>query len=1020
MSNPRRPSRPAPCGAITRRSLLMRTAATGFILGVDPIAFATARSGLSAEGREVSDAMQRDFLNPPDAYKAGVYWWWLDGAASKEGITADMEALKQQGISYALIFNSGSPGDGVPPGPPFMSDPWREYFRFAVREAARRGIELSVNLCDGWNAGGPWVTKDDAIKDLVWGETAIEGPAEIDRVVPTPARALKLSGTDSQEVDLSADWYRDIAVLACREHEDGKWRREDIEDLTHLTREGRLRWKAPAGRWTILRFGYVVRKQAGMNVEIGYHLTKGGTSPVPAWEIDPMSAGAMDRHFAQTGAKLVEDAGALAGKTLKYLHVDSWEIGIPTWTDRFAEEFRARRGYDPIRYLPALVGKELDSEGAGRRFDWDFRRTIADLIAQNYYGRLAHLCHQHGLGTDCEAGGPFYTQFIDALECQGIQDLPMGEFWSSREPYQLDEVQGTSTPFFHTVEKEYPFSAFGTIKQAAVAAHIYGKKICQAESYTSMNADWTVDPYFLKALGDRAFCLGLTRQVLCFDVLQPSLTDEPGYEWEHVGSNFDRKVTWWPLSHGWLTYLARCQRLLRQGVFAADILYFAGETLPNFVLLDRKPIPGYDFDAINAQALLGRAGVRDGKLVLPDGVTYRYFVLPEGAAQSMTPAVLGKIRKLVEGGVTLVGTRPMHSLGLTNHARAEQLVAEDADALWGREEGSSGNLGTSGTRRVGKGRVIWGRALDEVIQADGLEPDMEFRGAASSKDMDWIHRHDPHHDIYFLANLSERTVSTEAVIRVSGRVPELWDPVTGEIRDLEEFRAEGARTAIPLQFAPKQSFFVVFRRKIPPAAAAAAAAAAGSGSGSENFPALTKIAGLEGPWEVAFDSKLGGPGRVTFQHLEDWSRRPEKGIRYYSGRATYRRTFVLPGGIPRRLFLDLGEVKNLAQVRLNGKDLGVVWTAPWRVDITEAAIPDDRNELEIDVVNLWPNRLIGDGLLPKSQRLTRTNVRTYDTPHPIFGYSDTDADSGKPKMSDTTPDLLPSGLLGPVTLLSEA
>lgn len=1003
MSSSRGRSRPAPCGAITRRSLLIRTAATGLILGVDPIALASTSDAPPGDDAP-ADAIYRGFLNPPDACKAGVYWWWLDGAASREGITADMEAMKRQGISYALLFNSGSPGDGVPPGPPFMSEPWRESFRFAVREAARFGLEMSVNICDGWNAGGPWVTKDDAIKDLVWGETQIEGPAKVDRRLPTPARALKLSGTDSQEVDLSADWYRDIAVLACREREHGKWRREDIEDLTHFTREGRLRWQAPAGPWTILRFGYVVRKQAGMNVEIGYHLTKGATSAVPAWEIDPMSAAAMDRHFAQTGAKLLEDAGALAGRTLKYLHVDSWEIGIPTWTDRFAEEFRARRGYDPIRYLPALVGKELDSEDVGRRFDWDFRRTIADLIAQNYYGRLAQLCHEHGLGTDCEAGGPFYTQFIDAMECQGIQDIPMGEFWSSREPYQLDEVQGTSTPFFHTVEKEYPFSAFGTIKQAAVTAHVYGKKICQAESYTSMNADWSVDPYFLKALGDRAFCLGLTRQVLCFDVLQPSLTDEPGYEWEHVGSNFDRKVTWWPLSHGWLTYLARCQHLLRQGVFAADILYFAGETQPNFVLLDRKHIAGYDFDVINAQALLTRADALEGKLVLPDGVTYRYFALPEGVTESITPAVLGKIRKLVDGGVTLVGARPKHSLGLTNHPRAEQLVGEDADALWGKEEG------TSGMRQVGAGRVIWGRKLEEVIRADGLDADVQFRGVVAGNDMDWLHRHDSHQDIYFLANLSERTVSTEAVIRVSGRVPELWDPVTGEIRDLEEFRAQGTRTAIPLQFAPKQSFFILFRRKATRSAA----------SRARNFPALIELARLMGPWEVAFDPKLGGPRKVTFQQLEDWSRWPEEGIRYYSGRATYRKTFELPAGSARRVFLDLGEVRNLAQVRLNGKDLGVVWTAPWRVDITEAAVRGKSNELEIDVVNLWPNRLIGDGLLPRNRRLTRTNVRTYDTPHPIFDYSDTDADSGKPKMSDRTPELLSSGLLGPVTLLSEA
>lgn len=952
--------------------------------------------------------LRGEFLQPPLESKPGVWWWWLGGAVSKDGITADLEAMRRQGISYAMVYTAGQGGPRAPKGLPFMSEAWRAHFRFAVREAARLGIRLGVNICEGWNCGGPWVGTEDAVKDLVWNETKIEGPAGIDLDLGTPWKVLSLTGTIPQQRQEVVHWYRDIAVLACREDPRGVWQLSDVKDLTDLTRDGRLRWEAPEGRWTVLRFGCAVREEASMDPEVGYHRIKNTISAETGWEIDPMSSGAMDRHFAHSGARLIEDAGELAGRTLSFLQIDSWEVGIPTWTQDFTGEFRTRRGYDPIRYLPALLGKTLDTPDVGARFVWDFRRTIADLIAENYYGRLTQLCHEHGLGTHCEAGGPFYTHFIDAMECQGAQDVPMAEFWSSRRPIQLwgdsfEVVQGVSSPFFHTVEEEYPATCFGTIKQLADAAHVYGKNICQAESYTSTNEDWSEDPYFLKALGDRAFCLGLNRQILSFYVHQSTLTDKPGYEWEHVGTHFDRNITWFPLSHGWLTYLARCQHLLRQGVFAADIVYFAGQAVPNFVLLDRKPVSGFDFDVINAQALLTRASARDGRLALPDGVTYRYLVLPEGAAESATPQVLQKMRELVEGGVTLVGSRPRHSLGLTNYPGSEQQVKELADALWGTDPKDRGAL------PVGTGRVIWGRALEEVIRADRLEPDVEFRGVPADVEVDWLHRHGAQHDIYFLANLSEQAISVEAVFRIHERVPELWDPVTGEMVDLLEFHQEGLRTVIPLQLAAKQSFFLIFGRVSHGPRAA----------GARNFPPLRQIARLAGPWEVRFDAAWGGPEKVTFRNLEDWSQRPEDGIRYYSGKATYRKKFDLPSSGHRRVFLDLGEVKNVAQVRLNGKDLGVVWTAPWRVDVTAVATTEG-NELEIDIVNLWPNRLIGDGLLPQDRRFTKTNVRTYDTPHPVFRYSDTEVTRGEAEFSDVTPDLLRSGLLGPVTLLAEA
>jgi len=982
---------------LTRRWFISGSAATGVLAGLGALARAGARPTSAASDW---DSLARAFLTPPDGSKAWMYWWWLDGAASRMGITADLEAMKQQGISGVVVFNAGGGGPLAPKGPPFMSAQWREYFRFAVKEAARLGIEMAVNLCSGWNCGGPWVTEEDAIKDLVWRETGIEGPGRIDRVLAHPRGS-----------DKPSDSYRDIAVLACRESGDGVWRMKEIRDLTGLTLDGRLRWDAPSGRWTVLRLGYVVRQQADQG-PIWYgatHTIKEPGQPADGgWEIDPMSAGAMDRHFAHTGAKLIEDAGPLAGKTLKYFHIDSWEIGVVHWTANLVNEFRLRRGYDMTRYLPALAGKKLDTAELTDRFSWDYRRTVADLTAENYYGRLAKLCHEHGLRSESESGGPYYSHYIDALECEGANDLPMAEFWDSRHAFvrggkPIPNYEGVSAPFYLSTQWTFPALNDGSIRQEVDAAHVYGKPISQAESYTGFNQDWSEDPYFLKPYGDRAFCLGLTRQVLSFCVLQ-STTDKPGFEWEHVGTHFDRNVTWFPLSHGWLTYLARCQHMLRRGNFVADILYFSGQAIPNFVLLDRKPITGFDFDVINAQALLARAAAGNGRLVLPGGMSYRYLVLPEGAAEEITPEVLGRMRQLVEEGVTLVGLRPKHSLGLVGFPRSESEVRAQADILWGPDATASG------VRRVGKGRVIWGRGLEEVIRADRLSPDVELRGAPSGAKLDWIHRRDGEGEIYFLANLSERPARVAAVFRVAGKRPELWDPVTGEARDLPEFHSETDRTVIPLSFAARQSWFVVFRRSD---------AGRDRQLEARNFPVLSVRAALSGPWDVGFDEEWGGPAKVIFEHLEDWTQRPEEGIRYYSGMATYRKTFDAPGGTAGRVYLDLGEVKNVARVRLNGWNLGVVWTAPWRVAVGDA-MKATGNQLEIDVVNLWPNRLIGDGLLPKDQRRTRTNVRLYDTPLPadvqLYG---SDPEAAMRQKTGASPRLLSSGLLGPVKLLAE-
>jgi hypothetical protein len=493
----------------------------------------------------------------------------------------------------------------------------------------------------------------------------------------------------------------------------------------------------------------------------------------------------------------------------------------------------------------------------------------------------------------------------------------------------------------------------------------------------------------MKDIGDEAFCHGLTRYVLCFWVHQPNLNDIPGYQWVNVGTHFDPYITWWDMSHGWLAYIARCQHMLRQGLFVADFAYFRGEGIPGFIAprdLQQPMRPaGFDYDALNAEVLLTRASAQNDRLVLPDRLNYRYLVLPHDASWSVSPIVLRKIKELAEAGVTVIGPRPAAAPGLTDYPGCDNQVKRLADEMWGSEESASGN------RRLGSGRVIWGRPLDEIVQADGLAPDIEFRDVSPAAKLDWIHRRDGDCEIYFVSNQSAVPATADVVFRVGGKQPELWDAVAGQIRDLPDWRAEDGRTAVPLAFAPRESYFVVFRRV----------------SGVEcrvserNFPELEPVQEIEGAWEVAFDPKWGEPENATFETLQDWTEREERGIKYYSGIATYRKTFSVDSLTPDTrhptpLQLDLGRVEVMARIRLNGKDLGVVWTAPWRVEITDAVKPTG-NKLEIDVVNLWPNRLIGDAALPLEKRYTVTNVTTYKKNSP----------------------LLPSGLLGPVQIMGE-
>jgi hypothetical protein len=601
-------------------------------------------------------------------------------------------------------------------------------------------------------------------------------------------------------------------------------------------------------------------------------------------------------------------------------------------------------------------------------------------VAENYFGRLSTLAAARGLLQQSEAGGVCTPKVmaLDALKNLGRCAIPMGEFWQDGSWVESNQNKNG--------------------KQTAAAAHVYGKPIAAAEAFSSF-LHWTDSPASLKPTADRAFCEGLN-QFFIFSSTTHTGDGTPGTEF-CAGTHFNRKITWWNQARSFTDYVARCSHLLQQGLFAADVLFYNGDGCPNFVSpkhIDPALGPGYDYDVCNTEVILTRLAVKDGTLVLPDGMNYRLLVLPE--SKTLPLAVLRKLRELVTAGMTLIGPPPAQAPGLTDYPRCDNDVRELAAELWGaenienrtlniehptsKEEDGSRKDGAPTAaidRRVGKGRVIWGLSPRQILLRDGVTPDIEVTGPEDAF-VDWIHRRMGGTDIYFLANRKERTEKVACSFRVAGKLPELWDPVTGMTRAAAGYAMADGRTSVPLEFSPNGSIFVVFREP------AKLAAATGT-----NYPDFKPLQELTGPWSVAFDPRWGGPPAVVFEQLVSWTRRPEDGIRYYSGTATYRKVFDLaPEAAGRmseaagrmsenkeddsaapRLRLDLGTVRELAEVRLNGQTLGIVWTAPWQLDITDAVKPM-HNELEIRVTNLWPNRLIGDAALPAEKRLTSTNI----------------------------------------------
>lgn len=967
------------------------------------------------------DPLKEAFVLPPDSMRPGVYWYFMDGNVSREAMTADLESMKEAGLGYVLFLEVNV---GVPRGKvDFLSEEWQDLYVHAVRECERLGIRLILGSGPGWaGSGGPWVKSEQSMMHLVSSSIEVTGPGVIKPALPVPAPRSPFFGEGSVPAHLKVirnDWYEDVAVLAYPtpdarqeisrldekvlvyrapytsqpgasqflpsqnlypEIPGSAVKQGDIINLTgKLSPDGILDWEVPAGRWTIVRFG--TRNNGA--------ITRPAPGPGLGFECDKLDTVAFNAHFDAFVGKLLSRVGdrqpaEKGGWTM--IHIDSWEMGSQNWTGRFREEFQKRRGYDLMAYLPVYAGQTVGSLELSERFLWDVRQTAQELVLENHAQQFKKLGRRNGFRLSVE---PYDMNPTSDLDLGSVADVPMCEFWSDG----------------------YGFNSSFSCVEASAIAHIQGKPVVAAESFTADSPEaWEKYPGNMKDQSDWAFCAGINRFVYHTfahkpygDHLRPGMTMGP------YGVHWDRGQTWWPMVQDYHQYVTRCSFLLSQGRSVADILYLTPEGAPQVfrapksafegteVLPDKR---GYSFDGCSP-ALLQDATVKDGRIVFPGGASYKLLVLPQ--TETMTPELLAKIASLVKEGAAVVGNPPSKSPSLVNYPECDRQVQELVSALWGNKQIRPMNV-SGETYQTQAGQMVTELyppydSTAVILAGMGVTPDFSSAGAIR-----YIHRSLPDREIYFISNRTDQPVEDVCLFRDGSLNAELWDAVTGEIRPLHELTQTEKGVSLKVKLDASQSFFVVFYRQD-----------GGVKEAKADFPILETVQVLDGPWKLKFDTLMGGPEEVVFEKLDDWSKRPEEGIRYYSGIAGYSKTFDLDFEPKSELYLDLGEVRNMARVRLNGRDLGVVWTAPWQVRITDA-VKGKGNMLEIEVANLWANRLIGDEALPDDgvKDGKWPDWLLNGTPRPSKRYTFTTH-----RFYKKDDPLQPSGLLGPVRILKQ-
>jgi hypothetical protein len=923
------------------------------------------------------------------------------------------------------IFDLGirDPAKVIPPGPGFLSVEQVDGIAFALAEAKRLELKMGLIVSSSWNAGGTWTPPEFASMNLVaWRETNT-GPRRYERLLPfpeLPGSFRKPYGTFPLHVPRDEHgrplYRKDVAVLAYPVDADGCVPDPQQVRLLHdfVDADGKLTCDLPAGRWVIMR---AVLANFGQRLWLPSARSQGLT-------MDHFSREATRHHFRTVMDRLEARTGPLRDTALERLYLASYEANAEVnWTPGFEAMFAQENGYRLEPFLPALFGATVKDRETTQRFLYDYRRTVSELFVNHLYREASRLCRERGLLLCSESGGPgapLHDVPTEDLKALGAVDVMRGEFWNGKTQQLTPEG----------------FEELQVVKPIASAAHIYGHRVVEMEAFTSFN-HWQEGPDVFKPLADRAFCEGMTRVV--YHTMTHNLPEAgwPGWTYQ-AGTHMNTHLTWWDLSGQLHAYLARCSALLMQGTFVADVAYYCGHDIPNFA----KPKHhrpglgyGYDYDDLNTEVLLQAKADRRRRVALPSGMTYAALVLPANDRR-MDLEVLRHLERLVQQGATIVGDPPERIYGLRGFPAEELRLRELAARVWG--ESSPDGIGE---RKHGRGRVVAAKPEREVLRGLGLGPDFDVLPAEARAHVDYIHRRTAREDLYFLRNASSNAVYFEARFRVSGRQPELWDAVRGTMTPLAAFEETTEGTRLPLDLPGHASLFIVFGSasrgrphitavqhqgraifpdrpddaptfeagRVSDGAIRFRASAPGeyqlrlsdSSTRVVTLPPAPAALELTGSWEVRFPRGWEVPVRQEFVTLRSWTDSTDAATRSFSGIAAYAKQFRVTGDPPppgQRVLLDLGEVREVARVFLNGQEAGLSSFAPHVLDVTEFLRPGE-NSLLVEVANTWLNRLIADDALPPDKRRTQTNLAG-----PVAGQRWRDA---QPR---------PSGLLGPVRL----
>ena len=893
---------------------------------------------------QINDSMVAGFKDPPVEARPGTFWHWMYGNITTEGITKDLELMHKLGMGEVSQFhNAWVKDDGrrppTPKGPVlFMSKEYRQLFLHAVKECDRLGMKMGAQICEGFSqSGGPWITPEKGMRQIKVVSSVIDVNNPLKETVPDHTIAVIAYPVAQTGSNNTMDLWNFKPVNGVVLNADS------CVDLTKLIQHDRaISWMPSNGKWTVFTYYHVVK-----------NITNNPASPEgTGLECNKLDHNAVDVILDNYLGKLIQDAGDLAGKTFNHILIDSWECGLQSYTEDFISAFKIYKGYDPVPFLPVLNGITVKNTEVSNRFLFDYRCTLGYLLGKEYYGYINKYAHKKGMSLQAESlyGGQGMPG--SPLTLYGACDVPMNEIWVGRN---INMRAFTSS--------------------AASAGHIYGKRIIKDESFTigGGSGDFSNVPSTLKPIADFNFCRGTNSLVLHCSVHQP-YDDKPGWTHGWNGVNFHRGNTWWEKSKSFISYLSRCQYLLQQGLFVADVCQYVGgeDTFSNkYDELVIKDLPmGYRADNCDDIALLSME-VKNGRVFLPDGMSYAVLLLAD--IRTMSPEIVKKLQTLVQNGATVAGPKPQKAPGLTGYPNCDRLVKEGADKLWGEDNPERVN------RTLGKGKIIVGETIEKILQEKQLIPDFTF-ATNKNQQINFIHRQLPGCDIYFVSNSGDACVA-DCRFRVSGKKPQLWNPLTGEITNIAVYDGAKKSTRIPLSFEDKGSKFILFRDEetdhinhitwknsvvfaaeeplneqfplsfndftlnskagvsvVSPCKLEKLKMTMTSGTNYDiSINKLPPVLPLSQDWGVDFETKRGAPAHITMDSLISWTAFPDKGVNYFSGTGSYKKQIKISETIlskELKIVLDLGKVKELAEVLINGKSAGVLWSPPYMMDIT--------------------------------------------------------------------------------------